>query len=86
MVYSYKITKKCNSDIDSVMSYIVNDLCNNIAASNLMDLLENAIDKICKQPFIPNDCKIYGIMDEMIRHKKWKNDRLIINIANGCWI
>lgn len=73
MVYSYKITKKCNNDIDSTIAYIVNDLCNGKAASDLMDLLESDIDKICKQPFIPSDCKIYGIMDETIRHKNIKN-------------
>lgn len=44
--YSYVLTEKANQDLDEILSYITNALCNKKAASDFLDKTLEAIEQI----------------------------------------
>ena len=45
MAYEYKITEKAYHDIDQAISYIAIELSNKNASKELLDEIDNAIEK-----------------------------------------
>lgn len=79
--YSYRITPLAEDDIDGVLAYIANSLCNTKAAKDLLDKIGSAIDNICNFPYSFADCSCYLIADDKIRHIPIDNYVLIYEIA-----
>ena len=74
--YSYNVSLLAREDIFNAEDYILNILHNKDASINLANKIEDAINKICKNPFFYNDCKYYGIYDESNRYIKVNNYNL----------
>ena len=73
MAYSYLLTNKAKTDIDSILAYIINDLSNLVAAKELFDRIDKSIKTICE---FPKSCPLYEtkyLQLETIRYKKIKN-------------
>ena len=68
MVYKYEFTELVIKDIDEVMYYITNVLCNENAALELLSVIETTINKVCMFPMSYPNCEYYNIKDEFIRH------------------
>ena len=66
--YSFRLTPLAEQDIDSVLAYITETLCNAKAAIDLLDKIEHAIETICEFPYSATDCKFFLVADENIRH------------------
>lgn len=67
--FRFQLTEKAAGDLDSILSYMANDLCNPSAASNFMDRLQAAIKEIC---LFPESCPkvINEFVPEMNLRKK----------------
>ena len=79
--YSYRITPLAEDDIDGVLAYIANNLCNTKAAKDLLDNIDSAIDNICNFPYSFADCSCYLIADNKIRHIPVDNYLSLIHIS-----
>lgn len=79
--YSYRITPLAEEDIDGVLAYIANNLCNTKAAKDLLNKIDSAIDNICNFPYSFADCSCYLIADDKIRHIPVDNYVLIYEIT-----
>lgn len=62
--YALNIYPRAQADMDDIFRYISEELCNPDAAVNLMDAMEEALDRICQNPLI---CPLIG--SSMIRDK-----------------
>jgi len=84
MVNKYTIIYKKSSrkNIKSTLSYISIKLFNPIAAKKLLNLINEAINKISRFPFAFPDCSIFFINDKTIRHIIINNYLLIYKINN----
>ncbi len=49
-MYEYDFTELAEADIDDILFYITNELCNPKAAADFADELEKRLDDICKSP------------------------------------
>lgn len=49
-LYDYFFTELAEADINDTISYIIEDLCNPVAASTFVDRLEAKLEEICKNP------------------------------------
>ncbi len=74
------MTPLAESDIDSALDYIANQLCNGQAASDLFVKIENAIENICTFPYSSADCTYFLVNDESIRHVLIDNYVMIYEI------
>lgn len=81
--YTYKFTQLAEQDINSVLSYITDELHNPKAAIDLLDKIQNAIDTICTFPLSTADCQIFLIDDKTIRHMLVDNYILIYQIKEN---
>ena len=80
--YHFQFTPLALQDIDGAMTYIVENLANSAAASNLYTKLEEAIESICRFPYAFADCSCYLIADKNIRHIKVGNYILIYEVVS----
>ncbi|MCD8040133.1 MAG: type II toxin-antitoxin system RelE/ParE family toxin [Clostridia bacterium] len=48
--YKYRFTDKAVSDLDEILSYITNELCNAKAAKDLYSEIFEQIDNVCQFP------------------------------------
>ncbi len=78
--YSCRLTPLAEQDIDSVLAYISETLCNGKAAIDLLDKIAHAIETICEFPYSAADCKLFLVTDENIRHIPVENYVLIYEI------
>ena len=78
--YTYSFTPLAEQDVDAVLEYISEKLHNVKAANDLLDNIEEAIEKACVLPYGFPDCGIYFISDEQIRHVPIDNYVLIYEI------
>ncbi len=78
--YAYKLTPLAESDIDSALDYISNQLCNGQAAGDLLDKIENTIENICTFPYSSADCTYFLVNDESVRHVLIDNYVLIYEV------
>ena len=83
MAYDYEITDKAKVDIDRALNYIVVELSNVKAASNLIYEIEEAIKRICDYPFSYPDCSYFYIKDTNYRHAIIKNYTLVYYISKN---
>lgn len=80
--YRYKFTELAEEDIELVLEYISQQLCNQKAASDLLEKIGQAIDKICLFPYSFCDCTHFLVSDEKIRHAIIENYVLIYEIKD----
>ena len=78
--YSFQLTPLAEQDIDEVLVYITETLCNGQAAIDLLDKMQHAIDTICEFPYSSTDCKRFLVTDENIRHILVENYVMIYEI------
>lgn len=78
--YNYNFTPLAEEDIDSVLSYISEQLLNKKAANDLFSKIEKAIENICEFPYSFADCSYYLITDINIRHANIDNYVLIYEV------
>jgi len=78
--YNYKLTPLAEEDIDSVLTYISEQLFNGKAADDLLTKIENTIGRICDFPYSFADCSYFLITDENIRHAVIDNYVLVYEI------
>lgn len=80
--YNYKLTPLAEEDIDSVLTYISEQLFNGKAADDLLTKIENTIGRICEFPYSFADCTYFLIKDEKIRHVVIDNYVLVYEIID----
>lgn len=80
--YTFRITPLAEQDIDSALNYIVVNLCNAKAASDLYLKIEDTIEQICAFPLSSENCLCFLIQDENIRHIPVENYVLIYEIVD----
>lgn len=78
--YSIEYTATVLKSIKSSLSYISIKLFNPVAAKKLLNLINEAINKISNFPFAFPDCSIFYINDTFTRHIIIKNYILIYRI------
>ena len=78
--YNYNFTPLAEEDIDSVLSYISEQLLNKKAANDLFSKIEKTIENICEFPYSFADCSYYLITDINIRHANIDNYVLIYEV------
>lgn len=78
--YNYKFTAIAEQDIDSVFSYISENLGNKKAANDLFVEIQATIEKICLFPYSFSDATYYFINDKNIRRAVIGNYVLIYEI------
>ena len=78
--YSFRLTPLAEQDIDGVLAYISETLCNGKAAIDLLNEIERTIGTICEFPYSAADCRIFLVTDEHIRHVLIDNYVLIYEI------
>ncbi|MBQ1233248.1 MAG: type II toxin-antitoxin system RelE/ParE family toxin [Clostridia bacterium] len=81
--FQYKFTGLALQDIDEAMSYISDSLANPIAAENLYNQIEKAIDQICLFPYAYADCSCYLIDNRDIRHIRVGNYVMIYEVVTA---
>lgn len=57
MAYKLIITQKAERDLDGIISYIVNELCNTPAAMRLLDEIEERYKLLAENPCIYGECQ-----------------------------
>lgn len=82
MAYEYQITDVAQEEIDKAINYIINNLSNQKAASNLLNELEKKLINICEFPMSYPDCSYYYIQDKNIRHAIINNYVLVFKICD----
>ncbi len=80
--YTFRITPLAEQDIDSALSYIAENLCNDKAASDLFIKIESAVERVCAFPRSSADCRCFMIADENVRHVPVDNYVLIYEIVD----
>lgn len=83
MAYSYLITSKAQTDLNSILDYIINDLLNLVAAKDFLNKINKSIKTICE---FPSSCPLYEtkyLPFEMIRYKKINNYLLFYIVDDG---
>lgn len=78
--YTFKMTPFAEFDVDSALTYLTDNLCNEKAAGDLYLKIEKAIETICEFPFASTDCKCFLVEDEKIRHVPIDNYCLVYEI------
>ena len=78
--YRFRFTPLAEQDIDGVLAYISETLCNEKAAIDLLDAIERAIGTICEFPYSSADCRAFLVTEEHIRHILVENYVLIYEI------
>ena len=78
--YKFALTPLAEQDIDSVLEYISENLRNVKAARDMLDKIEETIEKACILPYGFPDCEIYFITDKNIRHATIDNYVMIYEI------
>ena len=81
--FDYFLTPLAEQDIDSALAYITDTLCNGQAAKKLFGDIESAIDRICEFPYSSDDCKLFLIQDEHIRHVIIDNYVLVYEVKEA---
>ncbi|MBE5762946.1 MAG: type II toxin-antitoxin system RelE/ParE family toxin [Clostridiales bacterium] len=87
MAYKYKFASRAKKDLDIIVNYIANTLCNKTAAIEFIQLFEEKIQIICEYPesgmLLDNTIlkdtiirKIY--IDQYIAFYKMVNKRIVI--------
>ena len=57
MAYELVITHKAEQDLDEIVGYIVNELCNTPAAIRLMDEIEKRYGLLTENPHLYSECQ-----------------------------
>ena len=85
MEYNYTrvLSNIAQQDIESTVAYIVTQLCNPKAASDLLAKILNTVDNICAFPRSFHDCKTFLIENEDIRCAIIDNYALIYEIIDN---
>ncbi len=78
--YSFSFSPLAEKELDAVIAYISETLCNGKAAVDLLDKLNYALGMICTFPYSSADCKIFLITDEKVRHVLVDNYVLVYEI------
>jgi toxin ParE1/3/4 len=70
--YKLKFTAIANDDLDQIYNYISNNLAANLAAENLLDIIEEQITRLTDYPY---SCEPHG--DEFLKTKGYH--KLVVN-------
>lgn len=57
MAYKLIITEKAEGDLDGILAYIINELCNETAAANLLGEIEKRYDILETNPYVYPVCQ-----------------------------
>ena len=57
MAYKLVITEKAENDLDSILTYIVDELCNSPAAAKLADEVEACYNRLAENPHLYGECQ-----------------------------
>ncbi len=57
MAYKLVVTEKAESDLDSILTYIVGVLCNVSAATKLADEVEACYKRLAENPHLYGECQ-----------------------------
>ena len=80
--YNFSFTLQAEADVDSVLSYLSENLQNNQAAKNLLKKIREAIGYVTIYPFALPDCKVYMIEDKNVRRFHIDNYVLIYRVES----
>lgn len=74
--YSYNFTLTASYEMIEAEKYIAEILCNVDASKDLAINIKKAVEAVCKNPMLNNDCDYYGVEDRRNRYIKVKNYNL----------
>ncbi len=72
LMYNLVITEYANADLESIVSYIVNELSNEVAATSLLDGVEKCYSHLKNTPYMYELCNNSQL-------KKMQYRRIVIN-------
>ena len=85
----YQFTDVAINDLDKILNYIANELCNDLASKNLFSKIEKTIDNICLFPksfplvensFVHENNIRKASIDNYIIYYKFEDDKKMIII------